>query len=153
GDRCSTVCKILRGRGDVGIPQQAERNSPVRNGTPGIGLEHVLEGHLGCAVPERVLIDHSPVEVLLRCWQARCFEVDFAELLVVRLRKSWLGYQKSKNCRRRRRQRSFHRGSPLRPLKDGLWRYFSVPAGIVSPRCPGWRPFPYSAVTCPDGAG
>ena len=83
GDRGGALGEIFRGRRDVGIPEQAERNAPIGDAAFGIGLQHVLECVLRRAVPERVLIQHSAVEKLLRLRLARCFEMDLAELLVV----------------------------------------------------------------------
>ena len=51
----------------------------------GIGFQHILEGLLRGAIPERVLVEHAPVEERLRFRRARCLEMHRAELLVVGL--------------------------------------------------------------------
>ena len=80
GDHDGAIGEIFRRRGDVGIPEHAERDPPIGDAALGIGLQHVLEYVLRRAVPERVLIQHSLVEKLLRLRLAGRFEIDGAEL-------------------------------------------------------------------------
>ena len=91
GDRGRAFGKIFRRRRDVGIEQQAQRNAPIGNPAFGIGLQHVFENLLRCAVPERVLVQHGLVEEFLRLRRARRFEMHLAELAVVGSRGSRLG--------------------------------------------------------------
>ena len=67
------------------IPQQAQRDPPIGDAAFGIGFQRILVGHLRGAVPERMLVQHRPVEMLLRLRLARCLEMDFAELAVIAL--------------------------------------------------------------------
>ena len=54
-----------------------------------------------------MLVQHGAVEMLLRCRFARCFEMHFAELLVVRLSQSRLAKGKSNHrCGSNREWRS-----------------------------------------------
>ena len=85
GDRGSALGEILRGRRDVRVPQQAQRNAPIGDAAFGIGLQDILEDLLRCAVPERMLVQHRAVEVLLRLRFARRLEMHLAEFAVVRL--------------------------------------------------------------------
>jgi hypothetical protein len=62
------------------IVQQAERDAPIGDGAFRIGLERVLEELLRSPVPERVLVQHRLVEMLLRIRFARCLEVDLAQI-------------------------------------------------------------------------
>jgi hypothetical protein len=79
--RGSALREVFDGRGDVRIVEQAQRDAPIGNGALRIGLERVLEGFLRSPVPERVLVQHRLVEMLLRVRFARCLEVDLAEIL------------------------------------------------------------------------
>ena len=99
GNRGGALGEILRGRRNVGIKQQAQRNAPIGNAAFGIGLQHIFKYFLRRAVPERVLIQHGLVEELLRFRRARRFEMHFAELAVVSLRESRLGQQNESGSR------------------------------------------------------
>ena len=93
--------EILRGRRDVGIPEQAKCNAPIGNAALGIGFQNILERLLRCAVPERVLVQHGAVELFLRFGCARCFEMHLAKLLVAlpkcRLRKQRDSHRRNSN--------------------------------------------------------
>jgi hypothetical protein len=94
--RSSTLGEVLHRRHAMGIPQQAERDAPIGDGALGIGLQHILEGFLRGAIPERVLIEHAAVEQLLRFRLARCLEMHLAQLVVVGLPES--GRQGERNA-------------------------------------------------------
>ena len=81
--------RFFTGVRDVGIPQQAERAAPIGDAALGIGFQHILEGSLRRAVPERMLIQHCLVEQFLGLRFAGRFEIDLSKLFVVRI--DWLG--------------------------------------------------------------
>ena len=74
----SSLREVFSGWGDVRIVQQAQSNAPIGDGAFRIGLQGVLKGLLRSPVPERVLIQHRLIELLLRLRFARCLKVDLA---------------------------------------------------------------------------
>ena len=58
--------EILRRRRHVRVQEQAQRDAPMGDAAFGVGFECLLEGLLRCAIPERMLVQHRAVEVLLR---------------------------------------------------------------------------------------
>ena len=71
----------------------------------GSAFSDILEGLLRGAVPERMLVQHGPVEELLRFRVARCLEIDFAELFVVRLARRPVAANANAGRKRRSRLR------------------------------------------------
>ena len=82
-----------------GIQEQAQRNAPIGYSTLGIGLQHIVKDFSGRVVPKRVLVQHGPVEELLRLRIARRLEVHLPELTVIHLSRGWLGQRKNRSCR------------------------------------------------------
>jgi hypothetical protein len=54
--------QVGRWRRVMRIVEQPERNAPISDGAPRIGLERLLENFFGRLVPERVLVPHGAVK-------------------------------------------------------------------------------------------
>ncbi|MGY2916046.1 hypothetical protein ACVWYP_001676 [Bradyrhizobium sp. USDA 3262] len=78
--------KVFRWRRCMRIVEVAERDPPIGDGALWVGLQHLLEGASRRAVPERMLIQHGPIEQLLRFRLAGCYKMDFAQSLFGRIR-------------------------------------------------------------------
>ena len=98
GDRGGAFGEIFRGRWTCGFNSKLKRNAPIGDPALGIGLQHILEDFLRRAVPERVLVQHCPVEEFLRFRRARRLEMHLAELAVVHLCEGRLGERKQCGC-------------------------------------------------------
>src|SRR5215469_7350853 len=81
-DRGSALCQVLRWRCNMRIVQEAQRDTPIGDGTFGIGLKRVFKRLLGCPVPERVLVEHGAVEMPLSRFATRGRKVNGAQTLI-----------------------------------------------------------------------